>query len=136
MSDRIAVFNHGKVEQIGAPEDMYERPATAFVAGFLGTSNLLSGEAARALTGSADPVSIRPEKFRVLGSDEPVPAGWQHAPGAIRDVVYLGMYKRYLVGVQTGGDVIVIEQNLDSRAHPRGAPVTLAWHPEHLRRLK
>jgi putative spermidine/putrescine transport system ATP-binding protein len=135
MSDRIAVFNRGKVEQIGAPEDMYERPATAFVAGFLGTSNLLSGEVARALTGSPDPVAIRPEKLRVLGAGEAAPDGWRYAPGTIRDVVYLGMYKRYLVDVQTGGDVIVIEQNLDSRAHPRSAQVTLAWHPEHMRKL-
>jgi putative spermidine/putrescine transport system ATP-binding protein len=135
MSDRIAVFNRGKVEQIGAPEEMYERPATAFVAGFLGTSNVLSGESARALTGSPDAVSIRPEKIRIVSANEAVPAGWQHVRGAIRDVVYLGMYNRYLVELQGGGDLVVIEQNLDSHALMRGAKVTLVWHAEHLRRL-
>jgi putative spermidine/putrescine transport system ATP-binding protein len=135
MSDRIAVFNRGKVEQIGTNTEMYERPATAFVAGFLGTSNLLSGEAARALTGSVEAVSIRPEKFRLVEPGEAIPSEMCSTRGTIRDTVYLGMYTRYLVDLQGGGDVIVIEQNLDSHALARGQGVTLAWHPEHLRRL-
>lgn len=135
MSDRIAVFNRGKVEQIGTPEEMYESPATAFVASFLGTSNLLSGEAARALAGTSDAVSIRPEKIRLIGSGEVAPTGMPTTTGVIRDVVYLGMYTRYLVDLHSGGDLVVIEQNLDSHAFTRGQPVTLAWHAEHLRRM-
>jgi len=135
MSDRIAVFNQGKVEQIGTPEEMYEKPATAFVAGFLGTSNLLSGEQARALTGSAGAIAIRPEKIRIFGADERVAAGLQSAHGVVRDSVYLGTHTRYLVELDSGGDLVVIEQNLDSRMRTRGERVTLAWHPEHLRSL-
>jgi ABC-type Fe3+/spermidine/putrescine transport system ATPase subunit len=96
---------------------------------------LLTGEAARALTGLSAPISIRPEKIRLIGEGETVPAGWQHASGAIRDVVYLGMYKRYLVNVPNGGDLIVMEQNLDAHTLASGTQVTLAWQPEHLRRL-
>ncbi|MCS6848816.1 MAG: ABC transporter ATP-binding protein [Anaerolineae bacterium] len=135
MSDRIAVFNQGKVEQIGTPEEMYEKPATVFVAGFLGTSNLLSGEHARALTGLAGTISIRPEKIRICTADERVAEGLQSARGVVRDVVYLGTHTRYLVELDSGGDLVVIEQNLDSHELPRGQRVTLAWHPEHLRRL-
>jgi ABC-type Fe3+/spermidine/putrescine transport system ATPase subunit len=87
------------------------------------------------LTGSPDAVSIRPEKIHLLGANEAVPDGLQHVRGAVRDVVYLGMYKRYLIDLQGGGDLVVIEQNLDSHTLARGAPVTLAWRPEHLRRL-
>jgi putative spermidine/putrescine transport system ATP-binding protein len=135
MSDRIAVFNRGKVEQIGAPEDMYERPATAFVAGFLGTTNLLSGDAARALTGSPDAIAIRPEKIRLMGLGQVVPDGWLSVRGIVRDMVYLGMYKRYVVGLPSEGDIVVIEQNLDANAFVRGAQVTLAWRSEHMRKL-
>ncbi len=137
MSDRIAVFNKGKIEQIGTPHDMYERPSTAFVAGFLGTSNFLSGEQARAL-GASGSVSVRPEKIRILASHDPVPSGMHSAQGIIRDVVYLGTFTRYLVELHGGkmvNDFIVMEQNVGSVARARGQQVTLAWQPEHMREI-
>ena len=66
MSNRIAVFNKGRVEQVGTPRDIYDHPATAFVAGFVGTSNVLSAERSQQLLGVAEPHSIRPERLRVV----------------------------------------------------------------------
>jgi len=121
MSDRIAVFNRGKVEQIGTPQEMYEHPTTQFVAGFLGTTNLL-GQA-----------SIRPEKIRILKVNESAPTGMQSARGVVRDVVYLGTFTRYLVSLDSNTDVIVIAQNTGAQPHTRGQNVMLAWSPEHAR---
>ena len=81
MSDRIAVFNAGRIEQVATPAEVYERPATEFVAGFVGTSNLLRGEAARALLGR-DGVGIRPEKIRLAGVDSAVADGEGSALGS------------------------------------------------------
>ena len=78
MSDRIAVFNAGRIEQVGTPAEVYEQPATEFVAGFVGTSNLLRGEAARACSARTASFSVRPEKIRVAGADEPLAEG-EHA---------------------------------------------------------
>ncbi|MFM7719488.1 MAG: ABC transporter ATP-binding protein [Actinomycetota bacterium] len=114
MSDRLAVFNHGRIEQIGAPSEVYEAPRTAFVAGFVGVSNVLSGEAARALVGSADPVMIRPEKIRlatepVLASADRIAAG-----GTVTKAVYLGAATRYVVTLDHGGELVVVQQNLEA----------------------
>ncbi len=73
MSDRLAVFNHGRIEQIGAPAEIYEHPATAFVAGFVGVSNVCTGELAIRLTGSAQAFAIRPEKIAMIGASEQQP---------------------------------------------------------------
>ncbi len=110
---------------------MYEQPSTAFVAGFLGTTNLIEAEG-----GSAKQmVSIRPEKIRILAINDLVPTGMHSAPGVIRDVVYLGTFTRYLVELQgnTNNDLVVMEQNIGAAAHTRGQHVTLAWQPEHMR---
>ena len=72
MSDRLAVFNRGRIEQVGAPADVYERPRTPFVAGFVGTSNLLRGEVAQAIVGQAGTFTVRPEKIRLAAPDAPV----------------------------------------------------------------
>lgn len=104
MSDRIAVFNQGRVEQIGTPAQIYERPATPFVAGFVGTSNLLTDDAAEQVVGDRGTYSIRPEKIRVLKesaiADEP-----QHSrvTGTVAEVVYLGDATRFLVDLDAGG---------------------------------
>src|SRR5205823_3488679 len=66
MSDRIAVFNQGRVEQVGTPAEVYDRPATAFVADFIGTSNLVQGDEAARLFGDPSPASLRPERIRVV----------------------------------------------------------------------
>jgi putative spermidine/putrescine transport system ATP-binding protein len=132
MSDRIAVFNHGRVEQVGTPADLYEHPATLFVAGFVGVSNLIRGEVARSVTGSPQMFTVRPEKIRLAVPGTPVPEGMCSVEGRIRDVVYLGMHTRYLVELDGGTDLTVIQQNLDSTSMDvlgaRGRPVRLIWH--------
>jgi putative spermidine/putrescine transport system ATP-binding protein len=124
MSDRIAVFNHGRVEQVGTPEDVYERPGTEFVAGFVGISNLLERGGRR--------FTIRPEKVRILGEGEDPGRGTTVERGTIRDVVYAGMVTRYVVDLDAGGEVVVVRQNSSGAApaNEPGRPATLAWHPE------
>ncbi len=115
MSDRIAVFNQGRIEQVGAPAEIYERPATPFVAGFVGTSNLLEGESAQQVVGASGTYSIRPEKIRVLKesaeADEP-----EHstATGTVVEVVYLGDASRFLVDLDAGGRLTALRQNLET----------------------
>ncbi len=135
MSDRLAVFNQGKIEQVGAPAQVYEHPASAFVAGFVGVSNMLRGPAAQAITGSPRAFAIRPEKIRIDAPDAAVPDGMDSARGRIHDVVYLGMYTRYHVELEAGGELIVVAQNLagdalDAHA-ARGRPVRLIWEHRH-----
>jgi putative spermidine/putrescine transport system ATP-binding protein len=112
MSDRLAVFDQGRVEQVGSPAEVYEFPSTAFVAGFVGVSNVLDGEAARALTGSPDAFTVRPEKIRLVDLDAAVADGECAADGVVRDVVYLGPHTRYLLTLDLGQDLTVVEQNL------------------------
>jgi putative spermidine/putrescine transport system ATP-binding protein len=111
MSDRIAVFNYGRIEQIGRPGEIYEHPATAFVAGFVGVSNLIDGTVAARLFGRAEPVAIRPEKIRILPEGAGVPDGAWAADGRIRDATYLGASSRYHVALDAGGEMVVVEQN-------------------------
>ncbi|MGZ6214359.1 MAG: ABC transporter ATP-binding protein, partial [Candidatus Limnocylindria bacterium] len=114
MSDRIAVFNRGKIEQVGTPADVYEHPSTTFVAGFVGTSNLLQGAAALAILGREGTFTVRPEKIR-LGAPEETAATEEHsALGRIQEVVYLGADTRYIVALDAGGELIVTQQNLES----------------------
>lgn len=140
MSDRIAVFNRGQSEQVGTPAEVYEHPATSFVAGFVGVSNLVSGEAARRLTGDAETFSIRPEKIRLSDPGVDVPPGMCAADGVVRDVIYLGLYTRYLVALDLGEDLVVIQQNLDATSMDvlaaRGRKVRLIWQREHNRMVK
>jgi putative spermidine/putrescine transport system ATP-binding protein len=138
MSDRIAVFNRGKIEQIGNPEEIYEHPETPFVAGFVGISNLVSGEAAQKITGSPQTFSIRPEKIRLNAPEAAVSPDMCSADGRIRDVIYLGLYTRYLVELDMGGDLIVVEQNVQTTSvdvlNMRARRVRLIW-PRELNRL-
>lgn len=137
MSDRLAVFNHGRIEQIGSPAEIYEHPATSFVAGFVGVSNLVGGAVAEVITGSAEMFSIRPEKIHLGSPDTPIPDGMCVASGQIRDVVYLGLYTRYLVELDGGGDLMVMEQNLRTTSMDalaaRGRRVQLTWERDHCR---
>jgi putative spermidine/putrescine transport system ATP-binding protein len=131
MSDRIAVFNQGRIEQTGSPSELYERPKTSFVASFVGTSNLLEGAAAAAITGSPGMFSVRPEKIRLTQADAPAENGMLHADGTISDVVYLGLNTRYTVALDSGTTLIVVEQNLETTAGDtggaRGRRVRLLW---------
>ncbi|MFB6955838.1 ABC transporter ATP-binding protein [Streptomyces sp. NPDC056309] len=136
MSDRIAVFHQGRIEQVGTPAEIYERPATPFVASFVGSSNLLEGESARRILGTHGTHSIRPEKIRVLkesaDADEPEQAT---ATGTVAEVVYLGDSTRFLVDLDTGGRLTALQQNLETSAEDvaayRGTRVRLAWHRRH-----
>ena len=134
MSDRLAVFNQGKVEHLGTPAEVYERPQTEFVAGFVGVSNIVRGDAARKITGEPVPFSIRPEKIRLCPPDTPTTPDMYSEEGMIRDVVYLGMYTRYLVELMDGGDLTVVEQNLQSTSMDalaaKGRRVKLMWKKE------
>jgi putative spermidine/putrescine transport system ATP-binding protein len=136
MSDRIAVFSEGRIEQVGSPADVYEHPSTPFVAGFVGTSNLVSGEVAERITGSSRRFSVRPEKIHLAGMDERIPDDMFCADGRVRDIVYLGLFTRYLVEMDNGGDLVVVEQNLKTTSmdvtQARDRRVRLLWKKEHV----
>jgi putative spermidine/putrescine transport system ATP-binding protein len=139
MSDRIAVLNRGSIEQIGAPIEVYERPQTAFVAGFIGVSNLIERDGHQ--------MTVRPEKITLLTGGEPEPAGTHVEPGRIRDVVYAGVLTRYVVDLDAGGELVVSRQNEETPTLPhdphdgqadgagtggiaRGGRVRIAWRAD------
>jgi putative spermidine/putrescine transport system ATP-binding protein len=131
MSDRLAVFNRGRIEQVGSPAEVYERPATGFVAGFVGVSNVLEGEAAAAIAGDAQPFTIRPEKISMHELDAAVEGDSCTATGHVREVVYLGATTRYVVELDVGGSLVVMQQNLATSSmealQVRGKAVRLIW---------
>jgi len=137
MSDRVAVFNQGKIEQAGTPAEIYEHPATAFVAGFVGISNLVGGPLARAISGSSETFSIRPEKIRLGAPDETVGPEMCAAGGTIRHVSYLGVHTRYIVELDGGGELTVVQQNLHTTSMDAlaatGRRVKLIWLRDHNR---
>jgi putative spermidine/putrescine transport system ATP-binding protein len=127
MSDRLAVFNDGRIEQLGVPAEVYERPRSAFVAGFVGTSNELERDGKR--------YAVRPEKIHLSDAGS-TPASGMHAEhGRIRDVVYAGMVTRFVVELDRGGELQVVRQNLESSSaealDAEGRAVLLEWRPEH-----
>ena len=159
MSDRIAVMRDGRIDQLGAPEELYERPRTTFVAGFLGISNLLDGEVvghsgdlldvrladgtvvqapASDVTGTAVRVGVRPEKLRVLALDEgesaPEPAT-NRLDGVVIDASYVGVSTQYLVETADNHRLTVYAQNLETSGAGEiladGAQVRLTWKPQH-----
>ncbi|MEX2546975.1 MAG: ABC transporter ATP-binding protein [Chloroflexota bacterium] len=135
MSDRMAVFNHGRIEQVGTPAEVYEKPATKFVAGFVGTSNLLSGEVARQVVGSDGSFTVRPEKIRMTEPDETPGADETSALGRILKVIYLGPETRYLVDLDAGAQLVVIQQNIATSSSEaiehEGKEVRLTWKRVH-----
>jgi putative spermidine/putrescine transport system ATP-binding protein len=141
MSDRLAVFNHGRVEQVGAPAEVYERPSTGFVAGFVGVSNLLEGDAATAIVGSPQAVTIRPEKIHLaLDVHAAVADGECTATGVVTKVVYLGAVTRYTVTLDEGGELVVMQQNLRTSSmealQVQGRRVRLTWERQHSRQVE
>jgi putative spermidine/putrescine transport system ATP-binding protein len=128
MSDRIAVFSQGRVEQIGTPAEVYEQPVNEFVADFVGTSNVIERDGRR--------VTIRPEKIRMLDEHAPDPSGdAEVADGVVREVVYLGAVTRFVVGLDSGETLVALRQNLEDSAEDlsdqRGRRVRLTWSPRH-----
>ncbi|HEV7651779.1 MAG TPA: ABC transporter ATP-binding protein [Actinophytocola sp.] len=131
MSDRIAVFNSGRIEQVGTPVEVYEQPATSFVAGFVGTSNLLRGRGAESVLGRDGTYSIRPEKIRIDGDlSHAAPSGEIAATGTVTAVVYAGATVRYEVTLDAGGQLSVVRQNSEPADFPAGR-VRLTWRKEH-----
>jgi putative spermidine/putrescine transport system ATP-binding protein len=126
MSDRIAVFNQGRIEQVSRPVELYEHPATEFVAGFVGVSNLLERDGSR--------FTIRPEKVQLLDPTA-TPNGLRTERGHIAAVAYAGMVTRYTVALDAGGELQVIRQNVEGAsldaASEQGREVVVGWRPEH-----
>ena len=135
MSDRLAVFNRGGIEQVGPPADVYERPATAFVAGFVGTSNLLRDDVARSIVGQPGTFTVRPEKIRLAEPSDPVGVDETSALGHIRSVVYLGPDTRFVVALDAGSELVVTQQNLATSSMDAlalsGKAVRLIWKRQH-----
>ena len=135
MSDRIAVFNAGGIEQIGSPAEVYEKPATEFVAGFVGTSNLLRGDASLKVLGLDGVFSVRPEKIHVTGLDQAPGDGEHCADGTVAEVVYVGDATRFVVELDAGGSLVALQQNSRTSSSDvldlRGSRVRLAWRREH-----
>jgi spermidine/putrescine transport system ATP-binding protein len=160
MSDRIAVMRHGRIEQLGAPEELYEHPTTAFVAGFLGVSNLLDGSvvgrdgawlevrlgdgstlrapAERVNGARAVRIGIRPEKLRVVpaeGADGGSAADLNSLGGTVLDASYIGVSTQYLIETADGHRLVVYAQNLEtsgaSEALADGQRVRVSWKPQH-----
>ncbi|MGA5563070.1 ABC transporter ATP-binding protein [Streptomyces platensis] len=159
MADTVAVMNGGRVEQLGAPTDLYENPATTFVANFLGTSNLIEAEvveaggdelllkaadaklrlpaarcSAPARTGGKVLAGIRPEKVALKHTDDAgtIAEGRNQLPGRIKDASFIGVSTQYVVEVAGLGELAVYEQNVerDGRLVP-GAGIVLHWNPAH-----
>ena len=126
MSDRMAVFADGRIEQVGPPADVYEHPVNEFVAGFVGVSNIVERDGQR--------FTIRPEKVRIL--DDAESANGMHVEeGRVDDVSYIGMVTRYVVELDRGGELQVVRQNLEMSSQEaleqRGRRVRVGWHGEH-----
>ncbi len=162
MSDRIAVMNRGKVEQVADPEAVYERPATTFVAGFIGVSNLMpavvansAGEHTRVrldagveieaasngfVTGERCHAVVRPEKLQVSRKDESFPDGWPSVEGIVESSVYLGTATQIVVRLAGDVPMTVLVPNADEAERGRlpggGADVHLGWAPEHIHLIK
>jgi putative spermidine/putrescine transport system ATP-binding protein len=126
MSDRIAVFNQGRIEQVGLPADVYEHPQSEFIAGFVGVSNVIERDGRR--------YTVRPEKLHLVDEGEEPRPGWQVESGVVRDVQYVGPVTRYHVTLDRGGEVQVLAQNLEEGSsevlEAKGRRVRVQWRPE------
>jgi putative spermidine/putrescine transport system ATP-binding protein len=130
MSDRVAVFNHGRIEQVATPEDLYDRPATAFVAQFVGSSNVLSQGDARACTGSGRAFAIRPERIRMLENGQAPGGDWCVVRGSIAGRQFLGAATRYQVTLPSGTHLQVLVpggDRADGSAAAPGDATVVGW---------
>ena len=135
LSDRVAVFNNGKIEQVGAPREVYEFPQTEFVASFLGVTNLIDAELSQRLLGDARSHSLRPERIVLADASAPAELGSVTLAGTIAETVYAGAHTRYLVDTDAGMRFIVEAQNSHTpRTEPsisRGDNVSLRFQQDH-----
>ncbi|MBM2822008.1 MAG: putative transporter ATP-binding protein YdcT [Thermoleophilia bacterium] len=126
MSDRLAVFNQGRIEQIGPPAEVYEHPESEFIAGFVGVSNVIERDGRR--------YTVRPEKINILMNGQEPQAGAHVEQGLVRDVQYVGPVTRYHVTLDRGGELQVLAQNLEEGSsdvlEAKGRRVSLEWRPE------
>lgn len=126
MSDRLAVFNEGRIEQVGPPAEVYEHPRSEFIAGFVGVSNVIERDGRR--------YTVRPEKIDLLDESVPPDATARVEPGVVRDVQYVGPVTRYRVALDRGGELQVLAQNLEEGSsevlEAKGRRVRLQWRPE------
>lgn len=126
MSDRLAVFNQGKIEQIGPPAEVYEHPQSEFIAGFVGVSNVIERDGRR--------YTVRPEKLDLLGDGQEPESGSHVEAGVVRDVQYVGPITRYHVTLDRGGELQVLAQNLEEGSsevlEAKGRRVRVVWRPE------
>ncbi|UMB68333.1 ABC transporter ATP-binding protein [Mycobacterium paraterrae] len=136
LCDRLAVFNDGRIEQVGPAREVYESPANRFVAGFVGTSNVLSGAAAEQLLGRSGTWALRPEKIAIVPDGAPTPAGHVTRAGTVAEVIYAGASTRLLADV---GPATLSVTSLNAAGTidsvRRGEPVTLAWSQDALHPL-
>jgi putative spermidine/putrescine transport system ATP-binding protein len=132
MSDRVAVFNHGRIEQVGTPVEIYDQPTTDFVAGFVGVSNVVRRNG-RTMT-------IRPERISLLPADASAPAGATVVAGSITDTVFLGMLTRYTIALTDGSTLVAVRPNPDrasiTGADDRGKPVLAVWQPDEAHEIE
>jgi putative spermidine/putrescine transport system ATP-binding protein len=126
MSDRIAVFNQGRIEQVGVPADVYEHPQSEFIAGFVGVSNVIERDGRR--------YTVRPEKINLVADGQEPRSGWHVEPGIVRDVQYVGPVTRYYVTLDRGGELQVLDQNLEEGSievlELKGRGVRVEWRPD------
>jgi putative spermidine/putrescine transport system ATP-binding protein len=138
LCDRLAVFNNGRIEQLGGAREVYEHPATAFVAGFVGSSNFIGADAAQAVFGLTGSFAVRPEQVEIVYRGEPIPSGAVHADAVVRDVVYAGSVTRIVAdgpaGLALSATVLNASGGLDPRIR-RGSDVTMHWPEAALRRI-
>ncbi|WP_394769573.1 ABC transporter ATP-binding protein [Lacisediminihabitans sp.] len=138
LCDRLAVFNNGRIEQVGRAEEVYENPATQFVAGFVGSSNVISGAAARAIVGRDGAFAVRPEKISVAQGGSATAPGSLTVAGIVQDVVYAGSTTRIVVAGPEGlilTATILNAHSPDGGVVRRGDPIALTWHESAMRSI-
>ena len=135
LSDRVAVFNNGKIEQVGSPREVYEFPQTEFVARFLGVTNILPADLSQRLLGSAQLHSLRPERVQLVDPTAPAEPGTVSLAGTVAEAVYAGAHTRYLIDTADGLRIIAEKQNAHTpRTEPsvrRGDTVSVRFHTDH-----
>jgi len=134
MADRVAVFSHGRIEQLDTPRGLYTRPRTAFVANFVGSANVVTAQAAERLTGRRESFAIRPEQIDLLADDAVPAAGLIWCSGKLEDILYHGASSRCHVRLDAGTVLAVARPESGSASHvpPRGSSVRIAWRPESM----